>query len=78
MLSTDLFIEKFDTETLTDEDIRSIPSCFMDEQESGREPVWLPYENGYGFLVFCIASKMRFFIKVKSDNKIFELKYKLL
>lgn len=78
MLSTDLFIEKFDTETLTDEDIRSIPSCFMDEQESGGEPVWLPYENSYGFLVFCIASKMRFFIKVKSDNKVFELKYKLL
>lgn len=41
MLSTDLFIEKFDTETLTDEDIRSIPSCFMDEQEPGGEPVWL-------------------------------------
>ena len=50
----------------------------MDEQEPGGEPVWLPYENGYGFLVFCIASKMRFFIKVKSDNKVFELKYKLL
>lgn len=78
MLSSNLFIEKFDTETLTDEDIRSIPSCFMDEQEPGGEPVWLPYENGYGFLVFCIASKMRFFIKIKSDNKVFELKYKLL
>lgn len=36
MLTTDLF----------DEDIRSIPSCFMDEQEPGGKPVWLPYELG--------------------------------
>lgn len=76
MLTTELFIEKFDTETLTDEDIRSIPSCFMDEQEPGGKPVWLPYELGYGFLIFCIASKKRFFIKVKSDNKVFEVNYK--
>ena len=76
MLTVKDFITKFDNGTLKDEDIRSIPSCFVDEQEPGGKPVWLPYELGYGFLIFCIASKKRFFIKVKSDNKVFEVNYK--
>ena len=77
MLTTDLFIEKFDNDILTDEDVRSIPFDFIDNVEDTKKVNWLPYENGYGYLIFCISDKKRFFIKIKSDNKVFELNYNI-
>ena len=72
MLSSNLFIEKFDNEELKSEDIKNIPFDFIRNDNKSGYHTWLPLEQGYGYLIFVIDN--RFFIKIKSDNMIFELK----
>ena len=75
MLTIEKFLEKFDNETLTKEEIHNIPNDFINESQETKKLNWLPYENGINYLIF--QAKNRFFIKVKTDNELFEVKYKI-
>lgn len=72
MLTIKDFINKFDNEELKSEDIKNIPFDFIRNDNKSGYHTWLPLEQGYGYLIFVIDN--RFFIKIKSDNMIFELK----
>ncbi len=66
------FLDKFDDNCLTDYELKNIPAFFVeDDKKTGKES-WNFFEMGYGYLIFIVD--YRFFIKLKSDNKIFELK----
>ena len=74
MLTIEKFLNKYDREELTKEEIHNIPNDFIDESQANKELNWLPYENGINYLIF--QAKNRFFIKIKTDDEVFEIKYK--
>ena len=66
------FLDKFDDNCLTDYELKNSAAFFVeDDTKTGKES-WNFFEMGYGYLIFIVD--YRFFIKLKSDNKIFELK----
>lgn len=75
MLTIEKFLEKFDNETLTKKEIHNIPNDFINESKETKKLNWLPYENGINYFIF--QAKNRFFIKVKTDDELFEVKYKI-
>ena len=71
MLSTDLFIEKFDNDSLNDNDIKRVPGDFIDTADATAG--WILRDVINKYIVFHI--KDRYFIKIIAENKVLELNY---
>lgn len=71
MLTVKDFIEKFDNDSLNDNDIKRVPGDFIDTADvtSG----WMLRDVINKYIVFHI--KDRYFIKIIAENKILELNY---
>ena len=70
------FLDKFDDNCLTNYELKNIPAFFVEDDKKTGKRSWNFFEMGYGYLIFIVD--YRFFIKLKSDNKIFELKERAL
>ena len=77
-ITTDEFLEKFDNDTLEDEDLRVI--YFQRTFEDTENSYWEEVENGEYYIIFKIVINNfleRYFIKTYYETgSIFELKYK--
>ena len=78
IITTDIFLEKFDKHTLKDEDLKSI--YFSHSFENTDNSYWEEVENGEYYTIFKIVINNfleRYFIKIYYETgPIYELKYK--
>ena len=77
IITTDEFLEKFDNDTLEDEDLEAI--YFQKTFEDTNNSYWEEVENGEYYIIFKIVinNLERYFIKTYYEiGPIFELKYK--
>jgi len=72
IITTDIFLEKFDNHTLENEDLKAI--YFQKTFEDTNNSYWEEVENGEYYIIFKIK---RYFIKTYYETgPIFEVKYK--
>ncbi|EHO78143.1 MULTISPECIES: hypothetical protein [Fusobacterium] len=79
-ITTDEFLEKFDNDTLEDEDLKAI-YYYLEAFEDTDNSYWEEVERGKYYKIFKIVLNNfleRYFIKISSyeTGPIFELKYK--
>lgn len=78
IITTDIFLEKFDNHTLENEDLEAI--YFQKTFEGTNNSYWEEVENGEYYIIFKIVINNfleRYFIKTYYEiGPIFELKYK--
>ena len=77
IITTDIFLEKFDNHTLENEDLEAI--YFQKTFEDTNNSYWEEVENGEYYIIFKIVinNLERYFIKTYYETRpIFELKYK--
>ncbi|QYR60144.1 hypothetical protein [Fusobacterium polymorphum] len=78
IITTDIFLEKFDNDTLEDEDLKAI--YFQKTFEDTDNSYWKEIERGEYYEVFKIVIKNfleRYFIKTYYETgPVFEVKYK--
>lgn len=78
IITTDIFLEKFDNDTLEDEDLEAI--FFQRTFEDTDNSYWEEVENREYYIIFKIVINNfleRYFIKTYYETRpIFELKYK--
>ena len=77
IITTDIFLEKFDNHTLENEDFKAI--YFQKTFENTNNSYWEEVENGEYYIIFKIVinNLERYFIKTYYEiGPIFELKYK--
>ena len=79
IITTDIFLEKFDNYTLENEDLEAI--YFQKIFEDTNNSYWEEVENGEYYIIFKIVINNfleRYFIKTYGEyGEIFELKYKI-
>ena len=79
IITTDIFLEKFDNHTLENEDLTAI--YFQKTFEDTNNSYWEEVENGGYYIIFKIVINNfleRYFIKTYGEyGEIFELKYKI-
>ena len=74
MLTTTVFIEKYNNNTLTTDDIKNIPFDFT---TAGDEDLkWLPIENNPKELIFYIKENNKIYLKDKIKMEVKEIDYK--
>ena len=77
IITTDIFLEKFDNHTLENEDLTAI--YFQKTFEDTNNSYWEEVENGEYYIIFKIVinNLERYFIKTYYETgPIFEVKYK--
>ena len=77
IITTDIFLEKFDNHTLENEDLKAI--YFQKTFEDTNNSYWEEVENGEYYIIFKIVinNLERYFIKTYYETgPIFEVKYK--
>ncbi len=75
MLTTTSFIEKFNSHTLTTDEIKNIPFDFT--TETGDEDLkWLPIENNEKELIFYLKESNKIYLKDKIKLEVKEIDYK--
>ena len=80
IITTDIFLEKFDNHTLENEDLKAI--YFQKTFEDTNNSYWEEVENGEYYIIFKIVINNnnfleRYFIKTYYETgSIFEVKYK--
>lgn len=75
MLTTTIFIEKYNNNTLTTDEIKNIPFDFT--TETGDEELkWLPIENNPKELIFYIKENNKIYSKDKIKMEVKEIDYK--
>ena len=75
MLTTKTFIEKYNSNTLTTDDIKNIPYDFT--TETGDEELkWLPIENNPKELIFYLKENNKIYSKDKIKLEVKEIDYK--
>lgn len=75
MLTTKAFIEKYNNNTLSVDDIKNIPFDFT--TETGDEDLkWLPIENNEKELIFYLKETNKIYLKDKIKLEIKEIDYK--
>lgn len=75
MLTTTSFIEKYNSNTLTTDEIKNIPFDFT--TETGDEELrWLPIENNPKELIFYIKENNKIYLKDKIKLEVKEIDYK--
>lgn len=75
MLTTKAFIEKYNNNTLSVDDIKNIPFDFT--TETGDEELkWLPIENNPKELIFYIKENNKIYSKDKIKMEVKEIDYK--
>lgn len=74
MLTTTTFIEKYNNNTLTSDDIKNIPYDFT---TAGDEDLkWLPIENNPKELIFYLKENNKIYSKDKIKLEVKEIDYK--
>ena len=73
MLTTKAFIEKYNSNTLTTDDIKNIPFDFSLETDSLN---WLPIENNEKEFIFYLKETNKIYLKDKIKLEIKEIDYK--
>lgn len=73
MLTTTSFIEKFNSKTLTSEEIKNIPYDFSLETDSLN---WLPIENNEKEFIFYLKESNKIYLKDKIKMEVKEIDYK--
>lgn len=74
MLTTTSFIEKFNSNTLTTDEIKNIPFDFTTQGD--KELEWLPIENNEKELIFYLKETNKIYLKDKIKLEIKEIDYK--
>lgn len=74
MLTTKAFIEKYNNNTLSIEDIKNIPYDFTTQGDE--ELKWLPIENNEKELIFYLKETNKIYLKDKIKLKVKEIDYK--
>ena len=75
MLTTTTFIEKYNNNTLTSDDIKNIPFDFT--VETGDEDLkWLPIENNEKEFIFYLKENNKIYLKDKIKLEVKEIDYK--
>lgn len=75
MLTTKAFMEKYNNNTLSVDDIKNIPFDFT--TETGDEELkWLPIENNPKELIFYIKENNKIYSKDKIKMEVKEIDYK--
>ena len=74
MLTTTVFIEKYNNKTLTTDEIKNIPFDFT---TAGDEELnWLPIENNPKELIFYLKENNKIYLKDKIKLEVKEIDYK--
>lgn len=73
MLTTTNFIEKYNSNTLTTDEIKNIPYDFTTETGDLK---WLPIENNPKELIFYIKENNKIYLKDKIKLEVKEIDYK--
>lgn len=74
MLTTTVFIEKYNNKTLTSEEIKNIPFDFTTQGDE--ELKWLPIENNEKELIFYLKETNKIYLKDKIKLEVKEIDYK--
>lgn len=74
MLTTTSFIKKFNSNTLTTDEIKNIPYDFTTQGD--KELEWLPIENNEKELIFYLKETNKIYLKDKIKLEIKEIDYK--
>lgn len=74
MLTTTTFIEKYNNNTLTSEEIKNIPFDFTTQGD--KELEWLPIENNEKELIFYLKKTNKIYLKDKIKLEVKEIDYK--
>lgn len=74
MLTTKTFIEKYNNNTLSIEDIKNIPYDFTTQGDE--ELKWLPIENNEKELIFYLKESNKIYLKDKIKLEVKEINYK--
>lgn len=74
MLTTKAFIEKYNNNTLSVEDIKNIPFDFTTQGDE--ELKWLPIENNEKELIFYLKESNKIYLKDKIKLEVKEINYK--
>lgn len=73
MLTTTIFIEKYNNNTLTSEEIKNIPFDFTTETGDLK---WLPIENNEKEFIFYLKENNKIYLKDKIKMEVKEIDYK--
>lgn len=73
MLTTTIFIEKYNNKTLTTDKIKNIPFDFSLETDSLN---WLPIENNEKEFIFYLKETNKIYLKDKIKLEVKEIDYK--
>lgn len=74
MLTTTTFIEKYNSNTLTTDEIKNIPYDFTTAGDEELE--WLPIENNPKELIFYLKENNKIYLKDKIKLEVKEINYK--
>ena len=74
MLTTKAFIEKYNNNTLSVDDIKNIPFDFTTQGDE--ELKWLPIENNEKELIFYLKESNKIYLKDKIKLEVKEIDYK--
>lgn len=74
MLTTKAFIEKYNNNTLSIEDIKNIPYDFTTQGDEELE--WLPVENNEKEFIFYLKENNKIYLKNKETLEVKEIDYK--
>ena len=74
MLTTTTFIEKYNSNTLTTDEIKNIPYDFTTAGDEELE--WLPIENNPKELIFYLKENNKIYLKDKIKLEVKEIDYK--
>lgn len=74
MLTTKAFIEKYNNNTLSVDDIKNIPFDFTTQGDE--ELKWLPIENNENELIFYLKENNKIYLKDKIKMEVKEINYK--
>lgn len=74
MLTTTSFIKKFNSNTLTTDEIKNIPYDFTTQGD--KELEWLPIENNEKELIFYLKETNKIYSKDKIKLEVKEIDYK--
>lgn len=74
MLTTTTFIEKYNSNTLTTDDIKNIPFDFTTQGDE--ELKWLPIENNEKEFIFYLKENNKIYLKNKETLEVKEIDYK--
>lgn len=74
MLTTTVFIEKYNNKTLTSEEIKNIPYDFTTQGDEDLK--WLPVENNEKEFIFYLKENNKIYLKNKETLEVKEIDYK--